>query len=192
MSCRILPSLSIGTGNCGRAGMSPVVRPLPFQILAPSLLQQLPAAPIGLQGDPMLLLVVVVVVFPLPNLLENPKPLACLSLLLRPSQLLRLVCLLLRLSLLHCLSLLLRPSQLPCSRRMPSLLRSWLPTVVPAQPVGASTGTLGGGFPAWAPAAARANTGEACSPCDASDDSATLWSCVTSIMLADTPGPAPL
>jgi hypothetical protein len=33
------------------------------------------------RGPPMLLLLVVVVVFPLPNLLENPKPLARLSLL---------------------------------------------------------------------------------------------------------------
>jgi hypothetical protein len=90
--------------------MSPVVRPLPCLILAPSLLQQLPVAPVGLPGDPMLLLlvVVVVVVILLPNLLENPKPLACLSLLLHPSR-------------------------LPRSSQMPSLLRSWLPTVVPAQ-----------------------------------------------------------
>jgi hypothetical protein len=89
--------------------------PLPCPILAPSLLQQLPVAPIGLPGDPVLLLVVVVVVvFPLPILLENRKPLASLSLLLR-------LCLQLHLSLLHC------PSQIP------SLLRSWLPTVVPTQ-----------------------------------------------------------
>jgi hypothetical protein len=116
MSCRILPSLSIGTGNCGRAGMSPVVQPLPCPILASSLLQQLPVAPVGLPGDPVLLLlvVVVVVVFLLPHLLGNPKLLARQSLLLR-------------------LSLLLRPSWLPCSSRMPSLLHSWLPTVVPAQ-----------------------------------------------------------
>jgi hypothetical protein len=57
----------------------------------------------------------------------NPKPLACQSLLLCLRLQLHLLCLLLHLSLLHHLSL------LPHSSRTPSLLRSWLPTMVPAQ-----------------------------------------------------------
>jgi hypothetical protein len=98
---------------------------LPCPILVPSLLQQLLVAPIGLPGDPVLLLVVVVVVFLLPHLLGNPKPLAHQSLLLRLS-------LLLHLHLLLHLCLQLCPSRLPRSSQTPSLLRSWLPTMVPA------------------------------------------------------------
>jgi hypothetical protein len=59
-----------------------------------------------------------------------------------------------------------------------------------SRPVGASTGMLGGGFPAWA-VAARANTGEVHSPRDASDDGASLWLHVASVMPATTPAPAP-